>query len=89
MIRFSRLIGFTRTSLSTLISSSSIENCGTASTSTAVEILKHYNIKLNVIGIRTNGMVPFPYQTPEGEKIINVKMTFNQEYLVRIAKATG
>ncbi|WP_294608368.1 VWA domain-containing protein [uncultured Bacteroides sp.] len=66
-----------------------VENCGTVSTSTAIEILKHYNIKLNVIGIGINGMVPFPYQTPEGEKIINVKMTFDPKYLSEIATATG
>lgn len=66
-----------------------VENCGTVSTSTAIEILKHYNIKLNVIGIGSNGMVPFPYQTPEGEKIIDVKMTFDQKYLSKIATDTG
>lgn len=66
-----------------------MENCGSVSTSTAIEILKHYNIKLDIIGIGTNGMVPYPFQTPEGEKIIEINMSIDQEYLSKTAKATG
>lgn len=66
-----------------------VENCGTVSTSTAIEILKHYNIKLNVIGIGAGGIVPLPYQTSEGEKIINVRLDIDQDYLSRMAESTG
>lgn len=72
-----------------LLITDGIENCGSVSTSTALEILKHYNIKLDVIGIGSNGMAPYPYQTPEGEQIINIKTTLDEEYLSGIARATG
>lgn len=66
-----------------------VENCGAVSTSTAIEILKHYNIKLNVIGIGASGLVPLPYQMPEGEKIINVRLDIDHDYLSRMAESTG
>lgn len=66
------------------------ENCGTVSVSTAIEILKYFHIKLNVIGLGTNGMAPYPIENTTGEvEIVSAPTSIDSEYLSKMAKTTG
>lgn len=67
-----------------------MENCGTVSTSTAIEILKHYHIKLNVIGLGTNGVAPYPVEMLKGKvELIDMPTSIDHKYLSKITNATG
>lgn len=65
------------------------ENCGNISIRTAIEILIHYNIQLNIIAIGSNGIAPFPTALDGEPTIIDMPTTLDSPYLYEIASQTG
>lgn len=74
---------------SILLITDGTDNCSVIPIDTAIEVLKYYNIKLNIIGIGSTGMVPYPIMTPNGKMIVNVQISLNGKSLLRMAQATG
>ncbi|MEA3495781.1 MAG: VWA domain-containing protein [Bacteroidota bacterium] len=56
---------------------------------TAAEIAKEFNIRIYTIGVGTRGEAPYPFKTPFGIQIQNVKVDIDEELLQEIASITG
>ncbi len=56
---------------------------------TAAEIAKTYGVRVYTIGVGTEGMAPYPVQTPFGIRTQNVQVKIDEETLQSIADITG
>ncbi|MBI2336685.1 MAG: VWA domain-containing protein [Deltaproteobacteria bacterium] len=55
----------------------------------AAELAKALAIKVYTIGVATEGLVPIMQRSPFGDRLVRVKMDFDEESLKQIAQITG
>lgn len=66
-----------------------INNRGEIAPATAAEIAKTYGIRVYTIGVGTQGMAPYPVQTPFGTQYQNMPVEIDEAILNQIARETG
>ena len=64
-------------------------NAGEIPPLTAAEIAKTYGVRVYTIGVGTEGVAPYPVQTPFGIRTQNVQVKIDEETLQSIANTTG
>jgi Ca-activated chloride channel homolog len=66
-----------------------VNNRGDIAPSTAADIAKTYGIRVYTIGVGTQGMAPYPVQTPYGLQYQNMPVEIDEPVLKEIATKTG
>ena len=66
-----------------------VNNCGEITPSMAAEIAKTYGIRVYTIGIGANGTAPYPFMTPWGVEVKDVRVEIDEDLLKDIAEQTG
>ncbi len=66
-----------------------VNNRGEIAPSTAADIAKTYGIRVYTIGVGTQGMAPYPVQTPFGMQFQNMPVEIDEALLRDIASKTG
>jgi Ca-activated chloride channel family protein len=66
-----------------------VNNRGEIAPATAAEIAKTYGIRVYTIGVGTQGMAPYPVQTPFGIQYQNMPVEIDEPILKDIAQKTG
>lgn len=66
-----------------------VNNMGEITPQMAAEIARTYGIRVYTIGIGANGEAPYPYMTPWGVKMQNVRVEIDEDLLRQIASETG
>lgn len=65
-----------------------VNNAGSVDPLSAAEIAKLYGIRIYTIGVGTQGMAPYPVQTPFGIQYQNVEVQIDEELLQQVAEMT-
>lgn len=66
-----------------------VNNRGEIAPATAAGIAKTYGIRVYTIGVGTQGMAPYPVQTPFGTQYQNMPVEIDEAVLKEIAQTTG
>jgi Ca-activated chloride channel family protein len=66
-----------------------VNNRGDVAPTTAADIAKTYGIRVYTIGVGTQGMAPYPVQTPYGLQYQNMPVEIDEPILREIASKTG
>lgn len=66
-----------------------VNNTGEISPQMAADIAKTYGIRVYTIGVGAMGEAPYPFMTPYGVQVQNVKVEIDEPLLRDIAKTTG
>lgn len=66
-----------------------VNNQGSIAPVTAAEIAKVYGIRVYTVGVGTNGMAPYPVQTPFGTQYQDVEVNIDENMLRQISQMTG
>lgn len=66
-----------------------VNNRGEIAPATAAGIAKTYSIRVYTIGVGTQGMAPYPVQTPYGVQYQNMPVEIDEAMLKEIAQTTG
>lgn len=66
-----------------------MNNSGEVAPLMAAEIAKTYDIRVYTIGVGAMGEAPYPFMTPWGVQVRNVKVEIDEELLRQIASETG
>jgi len=65
-----------------------VNNMGSLDPLSAAEIAKLYGVRIYTVGVGTNGMAPYPVQTPYGIQYQNIKVEIDEELLKKVAQLT-
>ncbi len=66
-----------------------VNNQGAIAPATAAELAQTFGIRVYTIGVGTQGMAPYPVQTPFGTQLRNMPVEIDEETLQEIAQNTG
>lgn len=66
-----------------------VNNMGAVAPATAAGIAKTFGIRVYTIGVGTQGMAPYPVQTPFGTQYQNMPVEIDEGILKEIAQTTG
>jgi len=66
-----------------------VNNSGSVDPLSAAEMAKMFGIRVYTVGIGTEGMAPYPVQTPYGVQLQQMKVQIDEDLLKEIAKETG
>ncbi|MGE5420475.1 MAG: vWA domain-containing protein [Chloroflexota bacterium] len=66
-----------------------VNNRGEIAPATAADIAKTYGIRVYTIGVGTQGMAPYPVQTPFGMQYRDMPVEIDEDILKNIASLTG
>jgi Ca-activated chloride channel homolog len=66
-----------------------INNMGEIAPATAADIAKTFGVRVYTIGVGTQGMAPYPVQTPFGTQFQNMPVEIDEAILKEIATKTG
>ena len=66
-----------------------VNNRGEIAPETAAEIAKTFGIRVYTIGVGTQGMAPYPVQTPFGIQYQDIPVEIDEAILQKIAETTG
>lgn len=66
-----------------------VNNQGAIAPTTAAELAKTFGIRVYTIGVGTEGMAPYPVNTPYGVQLRNMPVEIDEETLQKIAVNTG
>ncbi len=66
-----------------------VNNQGVIAPATAAELAQTFDIRVYTIGVGTEGMAPYPVNTPFGVQIQNIPVEIDEETLQEIAQNTG
>ncbi len=66
-----------------------VNNMGEIDPLTAADIAKLYGIRVYTIGVGTNGLAPYPVQTPFGTQYQNMQVEIDEALLQKISTETG
>ena len=66
-----------------------MNNSGEVSPLMAAEIAKTYGVRVYTIGVGAMGEAPYPFMTPWGVQVQNVKVEIDEDLLKQIASGTG
>ncbi len=83
-----RLNGSKAVSKVVILLTDGVNNAGSISPLTAAEIAKVYGIRVYTIGIGTNGVAPYPVQTPLGIQYQDMEVEIDEPMLKQIAQMT-
>lgn len=72
-----------------VLMSDGVSEAGEIDPYTATELAKAKNIRVYTIGIGTNGLAPFPVETPFGIRYVQEPVKIDEEALTYIAEQTG
>lgn len=64
-------------------------NAGEIAPQMAAQIAKEMGIKVYTIGVGTNGQVPYPQDTPFGQRIVYAQLDLDEDTLREVAEITG
>lgn len=65
-----------------------VNNMGSIDPLSAAEIAKLYGVRIYTVGIGTNGVAPYPVQTPFGIQMTPMKVEIDEDLLRQISKET-
>lgn len=65
-----------------------VNNMGSLDPLSAAEIAKLYGVRIYTVGVGTNGMAPYPVQTPLGIQYQSIKVEIDEELLKKVAQLT-
>jgi Ca-activated chloride channel family protein len=65
-----------------------VNNMGALDPASAAEIAKLYGIRIYTIGVGSEGMAPYPRQTPFGIQYQNVEVNIDEDLLKEVARMT-
>jgi Ca-activated chloride channel family protein len=83
-----RLNGSKAVSKVIILLTDGVNNTGSISPLTAAEIAKVYGIRVYTIGIGTNGVAPYPVQTPLGIQYQDMEVNIDEPMLKHMAQMT-
>lgn len=66
-----------------------VNNAGSIAPVTAAEIAKVFGVRVHTIGVGTNGVAPYPMQTPFGTQYQDMEVNIDEATLKQIASTTG
>lgn len=66
-----------------------VNNQGAIAPATAAELAQTFGIRVYTIGVGTEGMAPYPVNTPFGIQLRNIPVEIDEETLQEIAENTG
>jgi Ca-activated chloride channel family protein len=66
-----------------------VNNRGEIAPATAAGIAKTFGVRVYTIGVGTQGVAPYPVQTPFGVQYQNMPVEIDEEVLIDIAESTG
>lgn len=66
-----------------------VNNRGTIGPVTAADIATEYGIRVYTVGVGTQGMAPYPQQTPFGTRTVQMPVEIDEGVLQEIAEKTG
>jgi Ca-activated chloride channel family protein len=66
-----------------------VNNQGAIAPATAAELAQTFGIRVYTIGVGTEGMAPYPVNTPFGIQLRNMPVEIDEETLQKIAQGTG
>lgn len=66
-----------------------VNNQGAIAPATAAELAQTFGIRVYTIGVGTEGMAPYPVNTPFGVQLRNMPVEIDEEVLQGIAESTG
>ena len=66
-----------------------VNNRGSIAPATAAELAQTFGIRVYTIGVGTEGMAPYPVNTPFGVQLRNLPVEIDEEILQEIAQNTG
>lgn len=66
-----------------------VNNQGAIAPATAAELAQTFGIRVYTIGVGTEGMAPYPVNTPFGVQLRNMPVEIDEEVLQDIAQSTG
>lgn len=66
-----------------------VNNRGSIAPATAAELAQTFGIRVYTIGVGTEGMAPYPVNTPFGVQLRNMPVEIDEEVLQGIAESTG
>ena len=66
-----------------------MNNSGEIAPQMAAEIAKTYDVRVYTIGVGAMGEAPYPFMTPWGVQVQNVKVEIDEDLLKQIASETG
>ncbi len=66
-----------------------VNNKGEIAPATAADIAKTYGLRVYTIGVGTQGMAPYPVQTPFGMQYRDMQVEIDEDILRQIASTTG
>ena len=66
-----------------------VNNQGAIAPATAAELAQTFGIRVYTIGVGTEGMAPYPVNTPFGVQLRNLPVEIDEETLQKIAQNTG
>lgn len=66
-----------------------VNNQGAIAPATAAELAQTFGIRVYTIGVGTEGMAPYPVNTPYGVQLRNMQVEIDEETLQEIATNTG
>ena len=66
-----------------------MNNSGEIAPQMAAEIAKTYDVRVYTIGVGAMGEAPYPFMTPWGVQVQNVKVEIDEDLLKQIATETG
>lgn len=66
-----------------------VNNSGSVDPLSAAELAELYGIRVYTVGIGTQGLAPYPVQTPYGIQMQQMKVQIDEELLKKIATMTG
>jgi Ca-activated chloride channel homolog len=72
-----------------IILTDGVNNMGEIAPSTAADIAKTYGIRIYTVGVGTQGVAPYPVQTPFGLQYQNMPVEIDEAILKEIAQKTG
>jgi len=66
-----------------------VNNKGEVAPQSAAEMAKEFGIRVYTVGVGTMGTAPYPFETPFGPKIQDVKVEIDEPILTKIANLTN
>ncbi len=66
-----------------------VNNSGAIAPLTAAEIAETFKVRVYTIGVGTQGVAPYPFQTPYGTQYQNVPVDIDEATLKAVARKTG
>lgn len=88
-VAINRIRNSTAKSKTIILLTDGVNNRGAIDPLTAADLAKLYGIRVYTIGVGTQGLAPYPFQTPFGIQYQNVEVQIDEALLQAMAQNTG